>query len=523
MSNTNVIDKHNNVIDYMKAIAIILMVFRHAGAPKIEIVEIFHMSLFFMVSGWCFSDKYTSNIKMVGKFILKKIQTLYIPFIIFNLCNVWTHNILLQINIYTGNPEFINNNPYGGNAYGLFPYKDLKSILWTTKEVLFFRGEYQLGGAAWFIRVLFWVTIIWCIVNYLIGKIFTNNKAVFAFNLCLASILLMFSYYCTLNHIVFKDGFEKVSSAYVMIFLGYYFRKTIPKITKVKDASIMLVISFIILECLYKFCGLMGWNSKIDDYNEPLLLLMTSTAGFFTIYSLAVLIDLTFSVKWLLVIGCNTMSIVLLHFLTFKIINIIYVTIHSLPGYLIAAFPILYQKWWFLYGLVGVCLPVFCSILYRKSKEVLQRKTIYKVLAGCLAMGMCFLIVRYNYANINNINVRYYNDFGYEWKYGHYDDGWLTDKSEMVVYNNLNENKYLRLNYFVIPELDGIEVTICDESREIVYFNKLSVGSGTIELPIKSLGTYVFSFNRNYNPSDAGINEDTRMLTILIDSIVVED
>ena len=141
------IQKHNNVIDYMKAIAIILMVFRHAEVPKTEIVEIFHMALFFMVSGWCFSDKYTTDIKMVGRFILRKVQGLYIPFVLFNLLNTWTHNFLLRLNLYTGNPDFINNNVYGGNIYGLFPYKNLSEMVKITKEVLLFSGEYQLGGA----------------------------------------------------------------------------------------------------------------------------------------------------------------------------------------------------------------------------------------------------------------------------------------------------------------------------------------------------------------------------------------
>lgn len=54
MSDAYVTEKRNNVIDYMKGIAIILMVLRHAGTPGTEIVEIFHMALFFMVSGWCF-------------------------------------------------------------------------------------------------------------------------------------------------------------------------------------------------------------------------------------------------------------------------------------------------------------------------------------------------------------------------------------------------------------------------------------------------------------------------------------
>lgn len=523
MSDTYTAEKRNNVIDYMKAVAIILMVLRHAGAPKTEIVEIFHMALFFMVSGWCFSDKYTSDIKMVGKFILRKVQTLYIPFVVFNLFNVWTHNILLSLNIYTDNPEFVNNNPYGGNMYGLFPYKDLSSVLWTTKEVLLFRGEYQLGGAAWFIRVLFWVSILWCIINYLIKKITKNNQAIFAFHLCIASILLMFSYYCSMNHITYKEGFETVSAAYSMLFLGYYLKRSIPAITTAKNALFMFIISFILLECLFKFCGILNWNSKINDYGEPLLLLMTSTAGFFVIYAVSLWIDLKFSCKWLLIVGRNTMSIVLLHFLAFKFVNMIYVMSHNLPNYLIAAFPVLYPKWWLLYGIVGVGLPVCLSLLYQRGKVVIRRNRIYQILAMSLVVCFCSLVVGYNIINKDNIGLRHYDDYGYEWRDGHYDDGWLSDKSRIAVYNKRNETKYLILEYYTLSELDGVEVTVCDKSETVIYSDKLHEGNGIIRLPIEGENIYSFAFSDSYNPAKEGMNEDMRDLTILIVSASVSD
>lgn len=521
MSDTYAAEKRNNVIDYMKAIGIILMVLRHAGTPKTEIVEIFHMALFFIISGECFSDKYTSNIKMVGKFIQRKIQTLYVPFVAFNLFNVWMHNILLRLNIYTGNPEFINNNLYGGNMYGLFPYKDLNSVLWTTKEVFLFRGEYQLGGAAWFIRVLFWVSILWCFMNYLIRRITKNNQAIFGFHLCVSSILLMFSYYCSMNHITYKEGFETVSAAYVMLFLGYYFKRLIPTIKTGKTALLIFIISFILLEGMYKFCGMLGWNSKINDYGEPLLLVMTSVAGFFVIYVVSSWIDLKFSCKGLLTVGRNTMSIVLLHFLAFKIVNMIYVTCHGLPNYLIAAFPVLYPKWWFLYGMVGVGLPVCLSLLYQKGKVVIKRSRVCHFFVMILIVCFCICIVGFNIINKENINLRYYDDYGYEWRDGHYDDGWMSDRSTIAVYNKLNETKYLILEYYILPKLDGIEVTVCNKSEKVIYTDKLHEGNGTIKIPIEGDDTYSFTFSDFYNPSKDGVSEDMRNLTILIVSASV--
>lgn len=524
MSDAYVTEKRNNVIDYMKGIAIILMVLRHAGTPGTEIVEIFHMALFFMVSGWCFSDRYTTDIKMAGKFILRKVQTLYLPFVAFNLWNAWAHNILLKLNIYTGNPAFLDNNPCGGNQYGLYPFKDLDEVLRITKEVLLFRGEYQLGGATWFIRVLFWVSILWCLTNVLVRKFIKSGQAVFAFHLCISCVLLMFSYYCSLNHITYREGFHTVSAAYSMIFLGYYLRRTVPAITKARHALIVFVVSFLVLECLYRFCTRMGWHSKIDDYSEPLLLIMTSAAGFFVIYAAAVWIDLRFPSNWLLVVGRNTMSIVLLHFLAFKPVNMLYVAVHNLPRYLTAAFPVLDPKWWFLYGAVGVGGPVWLSLLYRKGKVIVKQNRVCRIPAAASGVLICSLLAGFNIVNQDNIKMRYYGDYGYEWKSGYYGDGWLTDQSEMIVYNKLDETKYLTLEYFVIPELDGIEVTVYDEQEEVVYTSGLGEGNGTIALPVTGGGyEYRFEFDHSICPATEGMNEDTRNLTILIVSVCVGD
>lgn len=523
MSDTNVKEKRSNIIDYMKAVTIILMVLRHAGTPKTEIVEIFHMALFFMVSGWCFSDKYTADIKMVGKFIVRKVQTLYIPFVVFNLLNVWAHNILLVLNVYTGNPEFLNNNPYGGNTYGLFPFKDIDEVLWISKEVLLFRGEYQLGGATWFIRVLFWISVLWCLANYIVRKYIRSEQAVFAFHLCISCVLLLFSYYCSINHITYREGFHTVSAAYSMIFMGYYLRRTVPEITKIRHALILFGVSFIVLECLYMFCGKMGWRSKIDDYSEPLLLIMTSVAGFFVIYAVAVIMDLKFRSSWLLLVGRNTMSIVLLHFLAFKFVNMLYVAVHNLPYYLIAAFPVLDSKWWFLYGMIGVGFPVGLSWLYHRGKVFVKKDKAYKIPAVVLGVLICGVLAGFNIVNQDNINMKYYDDYGYVWKGGHFDDGWLTDQSEIIVYNKSNELMYLTLEYYIIPEMDGIKVTVYDDKEEVVYANELSEGNGTIKLPATGGGyKYQFVFDRSFCPEQEGMNEDTRNLTILVASARVE-
>ena len=43
------------VIDSMRGIGIVLMVLGHSGYPGTDFIYLFHMALFFMLSGWLFS------------------------------------------------------------------------------------------------------------------------------------------------------------------------------------------------------------------------------------------------------------------------------------------------------------------------------------------------------------------------------------------------------------------------------------------------------------------------------------
>ena len=78
-------------ITIAKAIGIILMVVAHAGIPDMfnHFIVMFHMPLFFFVSGYCFKEKYLST---PAVFVLKRIKGLYVPFVKYSLSLVSNKN-----------------------------------------------------------------------------------------------------------------------------------------------------------------------------------------------------------------------------------------------------------------------------------------------------------------------------------------------------------------------------------------------------------------------------------------------
>lgn len=71
-------------LDMAKGIAIILMVLGHTSIPDrlSNFIFAFHMPLFFIASGWC-TNWAKEN---YGVFVLKKLRTLGIPFLVYSIC-----------------------------------------------------------------------------------------------------------------------------------------------------------------------------------------------------------------------------------------------------------------------------------------------------------------------------------------------------------------------------------------------------------------------------------------------------
>ena len=116
-------------LDVMKALLIILMVMGHTGSPFLIYIYLFHMSAFFVISGYTFrGEKYS-----VGTFIKKKALSIFLPSYAVNLVYHILYWLFQKAGIYervqTGDPIRLRDR-----VSGLFLRYD------TT----------DLGGATWF-------------------------------------------------------------------------------------------------------------------------------------------------------------------------------------------------------------------------------------------------------------------------------------------------------------------------------------------------------------------------------------
>ncbi len=364
--------KRIDEIDIIKALGIICMVAGHAGAPFTKFIYLFHMAIFFIASGFFYKEQSSDSIKNVFNSILKKMKQLWLPYFVWNTIFVLLNNVFIKINVYTDNPDILNY--VQGEYIGTHDYLSIvEMIKLIVKGAIFFGGT-EMGGALWFLKILFMVSVFYCISDFFIKKMF--KKHILVIQIIVSMVLLMFGYWCSLKQI-YGYGIERTASFYVLYLLGHILSLYKEKYIhwNWKCHLPILVVSFALLLILNNF-GNIALNS--NSYENPLFLLATSFLGWCLLYSISYFIKLLPHIKFIFVeIGKRTLSVVIFHFLSLKIVAGIIVLIYNLPSFCIAAFPNLYGYeglWWIAYTIVGVGVPVLLNIIYHKLISLVKNR-----------------------------------------------------------------------------------------------------------------------------------------------------
>lgn len=328
-------------MDIVKAFAIMAVVIGHSGSPITNIVYLYHVPLFFFVSGYFYKDLYSCSPFTLFK---KRLNSLYIPFVKYELLFLLLHNIFFHLNIYS------DKVGYNNTVSHLYTTKDFAI---NAAKIIAFQGTEQLAGAFWFIFSLFTVNLLFVCISYFTTKYIKEKTEYFRFFI----VFLVFTVGNIAIHYNFNLHFSLNTSfvALLIYYLGYIYRKLEHKI----DFNFYLVIIsflFLILSSLYGKIEMVT-----NTYLSPSFLIVNSLAGIYiNIYTAKKIVAYKINHTLLDYIGKSTFIIMALHFISFKVVNLIQVNMYNLPIYMIAKFPVINgdNGWWLLYSVSGVILPI---------------------------------------------------------------------------------------------------------------------------------------------------------------------
>lgn len=365
-------DGRDKSIDVLKGIGIILVVVGHTYCPFVNFIYLFHMPIFFMAAGYCMSNRYTDDIHGVKSVIIKRLKSLWLPYFAFNSVFLLLNNLFIEINIYTTNDSFLNAPT--GNGFGLGKIFDTKELLDRLIHALLFNRSTQLTGPSWFLEVLFFVTILYVMIDFTLKTVLKGqNKLIEYVNIVVAIVLFAIGYFLREFPLFTKYRASTILVVLILFEMGIWVKRIR------LSAKAHLIISIACFFALLKMSYFGFVELSENSFTSPLFLIVASILGWYMIYGISKGISscsqLSRIRSALCFLGRNTIPIIFLHCLCFKPITFLQVKIFNLPDYMLAAFPVLYNDgvWWVLYSL---CSLVLCLIIIAIWKSVKKKVSV---------------------------------------------------------------------------------------------------------------------------------------------------
>ncbi len=348
----------DNSVSFAKGIGIMLMVLGHTffSVYGYTVIYMFHMPLFFFLSGYCFRVSHLDDFRNYAK---KRISRIYIPFIKWGLIFLFLHNIFFHLNIYNGTFGFEGEV---SQLYGVSDYMKKTFLIFFCLS-----GNEQLLGGYWFLHTMFFASFIFY------GLLKLKMPIVGGLIALLLSVLLYFKGIPVVNIYCGAKEFFAVSC----MMAGYLYKSySIDKFVDKYSIYVILICALLLIS------GSVYWHGEMLDMNwiYTVPYFISAIAGSIIVLKLSKLFaEKTRRLSNLVSnIGNKTIEILTWHFLCFKIVSLMIIAYYGRPIEHLAEFPIMRpyntQGWWICYFVIGVAVPVMGTVCTSKLSKFISSK-----------------------------------------------------------------------------------------------------------------------------------------------------
>lgn len=209
--------------DVVRGIGILMVVLGHcAMRPLVDFVYLFHMGLFFFVSGYFMkiADKgaFLVNEK---RYIKRKLRTLWLPFVIFTLFILALQNIFVDYNMAE------------------VRYPKMEGVKMALKVLAFKQVDNPVLCPIWFLKSLFFS----CIIVYTVMSLIRKEKYRATFFVALYALITILQNL----HVPLPNAIYRELTVSFIIYIGYYACKynVIQKWGGAKLVTIVLILAIV--------------------------------------------------------------------------------------------------------------------------------------------------------------------------------------------------------------------------------------------------------------------------------------
>ncbi len=323
---------HFDWLDMGKGLGMILVVAGHSLSPYRSVYYLFHVVYFMMLSGFLYHSD-----TPFGKYLWKKITTLYIPFV------GWNFIIMLIRDVYA----FVISD------YPLSVFlKSRASHYYLTLLTFYKDGSYL--GAIWFLGALFLISVVYKLVDMIVPK-FRFRQLVILIIFGIPAVVGMF----------YPLPYLQTRTLICALFfaIGQVLRlhwNYLKRFAKLSFGILLLTMTCILSNFTTAALG-------TNNYERPGLFLISAFIGSFSMICFVVSLDnnrfaLFVPLKKLLTfLGKHSKEILIWHFIIFRLVVIARLIHDGQP--LSVAFPQekVYhagEGWWVIYTIVGLFVSI---------------------------------------------------------------------------------------------------------------------------------------------------------------------
>lgn len=342
----------DQTIDIIKGIGIILMVVGHSGAPDYvhDFIYTFHMPLFFIASGWFFSERSLDDVR---GFAVRKIKGIYLPYWKWCIIFLLLHNVFYSIGVI--------NSAYGAYNGSVSHWYSVRDVVVHAADFTFRMNGYDgyLLGAYWFMRSLLWGSLLLCFFSALVNRAAKLEKS--------ASIILVSVIFAILGGVIslfnvhiplWPQGGYREMMAVFFIGMGYMLRR---QVWWQSQYMILLFLMIIPVSLLIEPTSLRSNNLTFVSW---MLIPFTGMAGYALAYKFSRMIAQRKGMiaVYMSYIGRQSFYIMTFHFLMFKPASLLKTYIFEMDWRMIGCHPVIPPEgdnwYWTVYTLTSLVLSV---------------------------------------------------------------------------------------------------------------------------------------------------------------------
>lgn len=327
-------------------------------------IYMFHMPLFFIVSGYCLKEKYFAS---PHQFVWKRIKGLWWPYVKYATLFILLHNLFFKADLM-------------GDECIYYSTDDILNRLRTLW--LFYRGGDPFLPGHWFLRALFYGSLFSFFTLLILKKLSSRiphlSKVIPVMGVVIMIILtFILSSYGNTVTVFWITAQQFLAATFFCIGYGLSTYKT--KKIPLRFSLLILVLLVFVSQSTFMECC-----SEWYDLKLIIPYVIVASLSTWCIYSLPwEKMNNTYK-SIMSYIGDNTIHILIWHALCFRFISWLLLKVYGFPNDMLKDTNLHYmmsQKGWLpLYVIAGVGLPLLltflCNIANRKSSSPTHQQTL---------------------------------------------------------------------------------------------------------------------------------------------------